>query len=240
MMPVDPQQVPLSGIPIGLFLMFIGSLLGSVELYNIGFLIFIVSIAFVFVQWLVSGGVAELINWLPIILILSIVLTLSTDLVSQSSDTQTFTWPLVIIVLIVILVFMFSQGGDLSFIVPFLPFIIGIGILGAVAGHLIWDGDVLRGLAYSIGFLGILIMLLWLRVRKSQQVEPVVGEKTSIIGNVGKTISIITPHQEGRVRVSGAIWRAQADVQINDNESIEVIGIAENQLVLKVQPHREL
>jgi membrane protein implicated in regulation of membrane protease activity len=238
-MTVDPQQVPLSGIPIGLFLMFIGSLLGSVELYNLGFLIFIVSIAIVFVQWLVSGGVAELINWLPIILIISIVLTLGTDLVSQSSDTQTFTWPLVIIVLAVILVFMFSQGGDLSFIVPFLPFLIGIGILGAAGGYLIWDGDVLRGLAYSIGFLGILIMLLWLRVRKSQQLEPVAGEKTSIIGNLGTAISTITPHQEGRVRVGGAIWRAQSDTQFNDNESIKVIGIAENQLILKVQPHRE-
>ncbi len=239
-MSVDPQQVPLSGIPIGLFLMFIGSLLGSVELYNIGFLIFIVSIAIVFIQWLISGGVAELINWLPIILIISIVLTLSTDLVSQSSDTQTFTWPLVIIALVVILVFMFSQGGDLSFIFPFLPFVIGIGILGAVGGYIIWDGDVFRGLAYSIGFLGIIVMLLWLRVRKSQKLEPVVGEKGSIIGNLGKTISIITPHQEGRVKVGGAIWRAQADVQINVNESIKVIGIVENQLILKVQPHHEI
>ncbi|MFX0183903.1 MAG: NfeD family protein [Candidatus Hodarchaeota archaeon] len=242
-MVVDPQQVPLSGIPIGIFLMFIGSLLGPLDIqlatfiYNIGFLIFLISIIIVFIQWFASGGAVELLNWLPIILILAIVLTLSTDFVSQSSETQTFTWPLIIIVLLVILGFMFTQGGDLSFIMPFLPFLIGVGILGAVLGHVLWE-DIFRGLAYSIGFLGIVVMLIWLRVRKSQKIAPVVGEKTSIIGMTGKTISIITPRQEGRVKVGGAIWKAQSDVIIRENEDIEVIGIAENQLVLRVVPHR--
>jgi membrane protein implicated in regulation of membrane protease activity len=242
-MVVDPQQVPLSGIPFGIFLMFIGSLLGPLDIqlatfiYNIGFLIFLISIIIVFIQWFASGGAVELLNWLPIILILAVVLTLSTDFVSQSSETQTFTWPLIIIVLFVILGFMFTQGGDLSFIMPFLPFLIGVGILGAVVGHVLW-GDIIRGLAYSIGFLGIVVMLIWLRVRKSQKIAPVVGEKTSIVGMTGKTISIITPRQEGRVKVAGAIWKAQSDVVIRENEDIEVIGIAENQLVLSVVPHR--
>lgn len=242
-MVVDPQQVPLSGIPFGIFLMFIGSLLGPLDIqlatfiYNIGFLIFLISIIIVFIQWFASGGAVELLNWLPIILILAVVLTLSTDFVSQSSETQTFTWPLIIIVLFVILGFMFTQGGDLSFIMPFLPFLIGVGILGAVVGHVLW-GDIIRGLAYSIGFLGIVVMLIWLRVRKSQKIAPVVGEKTSIVGMTGKTISIITPRQEGRVKVGGAIWKAQSDVVIRENEDIEVIGIAENQLVLRVVLHR--
>jgi membrane protein implicated in regulation of membrane protease activity len=215
------------------------SLLGPLDIqlatfiYNIGFLIFLISIIIVFIQWFASGGAVELLNWLPIILILAVVLTLSTDFVSQSSETQTFTWPLIIIVLFVILGFMFTQGGDLSFIMPFLPFLIGVGILGAVVGHVLW-GDIIRGLAYSIGFLGIVVMLIWLRVRKSQKIAPVVGEKTSIVGMTGKTISIITPRQEGRVKIGGAIWKAQSDVVIRENEDIEVIGIAENQLVLRV------
>ncbi len=243
-MAVDPQQVPISGIPIGIFVMFIGSLLGSLGfydlslgLYNLGFLIFLVSIVIVFIQWIASGGVVELLNWLPIIMILAIILTLSTDLVSQSNETQLFTWPLIIIVLIIIIAFFSTQGGDLSFIMPFLPIVIGIGILGTVGGLLLWD-DVIRGLAYSIGLLGILIMLIWLRVRGSQQKIPVAGERTNIIGMNGKTISIITPKQEGRVKLGGAIWKAQSDIPINENEAIKVVGIAENQLILKVEPIR--
>ncbi|MFX0171016.1 MAG: NfeD family protein [Candidatus Hodarchaeota archaeon] len=242
-MAVDPQQVPISGIPFGIFLMFIGSLLGPLDIqlatiiYNIGFLIFLISIIIVFIQWFASGGAVELLNLLPIILIMAIVLTLLTDFVSQTSETQAFTWPLILIVLLVILGFMFSQGGDFSFLMPFLPFLIGIGILGATVGYWLW-GDVIRGLAYSIGFLGIVVMAIWLKVRKSQKITPVAGEKTSIIGMIGKTVSIITPYQEGRVKVGGAIWKAQSDVKIGENEDIEVIGIAENQLVLKVEPQR--
>lgn len=243
-MAVDPQQVPISGIPIGIFVMFIGSLLGSLGfydlslgLYNLGFLIFLVSIVIVFIQWIASGGVVELLNWLPIIMILAIILTLSTDIVSQSNETQLFTWPLIIIVLIIILAFFSTQGGDLSFIMPFLPIVIGIGILGIAGGLVLWN-DAIRGLAYSIGLLGILIMLIWLRVRGSQQKIPVAGERTNIIGMNGKTISIITPKQEGRVKLGGAIWKAQSDIPINENEAIKVVGIAENQLILKVEPIR--
>ncbi|MHA2223741.1 MAG: NfeD family protein [Candidatus Hodarchaeales archaeon] len=238
-MPVDPQQIPLSGIPFGILLMFFGSLLNNdlgLIIYNIGFLIFLLSIVIVFVQWFVSGGAVELLNLLPMIVILSIVLTLSTDFVSgTSSEYQTFTWPLIIIVLIVIFGFMLSQGSDMSFIIPFLPFIVGIGILGGVAGLLIWN-DIVRGLAYSIGVLGISVVLIWLRVRKSQKLTPAAGEKTSILGSQGKMLSLVTPNQEGRVKVGGTIWRAQSDVKIEENESIEVVGIAENQLVLKVGP----
>ncbi|MFX0014621.1 MAG: NfeD family protein [Promethearchaeota archaeon] len=234
-MTVDPQQVPLSGIPIGIFLMFIGSLLEFPSLYNLGFLIFIVSVVLVFVQWLASGGAVELLNWLPMIMILAIILTLSSDFVSQSSETQTFTWPLIIIVLIIIISFFSTQGGDLSFIMPFLPILIGICLLGFVSGFFIWN-DPIRGLAYSIGVLGILIMVIWLRVRKSQQMTPVAGERTHLIGKNGITISAITPKQEGRIKLGGAIWKAQSDIPIDENETIVVVGIAEDQLILKVKP----
>ncbi|MFX1504479.1 MAG: NfeD family protein [Promethearchaeota archaeon] len=234
-MTVDPQQVPLSGIPIGIFLMFLGSLLEFPELYNLGFLIFIISVVLVFAQWLVSGGAVELLNWLPIIIILAIVLTLSSDFVSQSSETQVFTWPLIIIVLIFIIAFFSTQGGDLSFIVPFLPIVLGIGLLGFITGILFWN-DPIRGLAYSIGVLGIFVMLIWLKVRGSQQKTPVAGDKTHLIGQNGKTISMVSPKTEGRVKIGGSIWKAQSDIPIDENESIIVVGIAENQLILKVEP----
>lgn len=234
-MAIDPQQVPLSGIPIGIFLMFIGSLLKFPGLYNLGFLIFIFSVVLVFVQWLMSGGAVELLNWLPIILILSIILTLSSDFVSQSDETQVFTWPLIIIVLIIIIAFFSTQGGDLSFIVPFLPVVLGIGLLGFISGLIFWN-DPIRGLAYSIGVLGVFIMLIWLRVRGSQQKIPVAGDKTQIIGTNGKTISFVSPNKEGRVKLGGTIWKAQSDIPIDENEAIVVVGISENQLILKIEP----
>lgn len=236
-MAVDPQQVPLSGIPIGIFLMFLGSLLGFPELYNLGFIIFIISVILVVVQWLASGGAVELLNWLPIIIILAIVLTLSSDFVSQSNETQIFTWPLIIIVLIFIIAFFSTQGADLSFIIPFLPVVLGIGLLGFISGFLFWN-DPIRGLAYSIGVLGIFIMLIWFKVRGSQQKIPVAGDKTHLIGQNGKTISIVSPKTEGRVKVGGAIWKAQSDIPIDENEPIVVVGIAENQLILKIEPLR--
>jgi membrane protein implicated in regulation of membrane protease activity len=241
-MAVDPQQVPISGIPLGIFLMFLGSLLSSLGyhdlalgLYNLGFLIFLFSIVMVIIQWIVSGGVVELLNWLPMIMILAIVLTLSSDFVSQSDETRLFTWPLIIIVLIFIFAFFSTQGGDLSFIVPFLPIVLGILILGIVGG-LIFLGDAIRGLAYGIGLLGILIMVIWLRVRGSQQQAPVAGERNHLIGMSGRTITIITPNQEGRVKLGGATWKAQSDILINEDEAIRVVGVAENQLILKVEP----
>ncbi|UCG03531.1 MAG: NfeD family protein [Candidatus Heimdallarchaeota archaeon] len=236
-MAVDPQQVPLSGIPIGIFLMFLGSLLEIPVLYNLGFIIFIISVVLVFVQWLASGGAVELLNWLPIIIILAIILTLSSDFVSQSNETQVFTWPLIIIVLIFIIAFFSSQGGDLSFIVPFLPIVIGIGLLGIIGGVVLWQ-DPIRGLAYSIGVLGVFIMLIWFRVRSSQQKTPVAGDKTHLIGQNGKTISMVSPKTEGRVKIGGAIWKAQSDIQIDEDEPIVVVGIAENQLILKIEPLR--
>ncbi len=234
-MSAELQQISLSGIPVGIILLFIGSLLDQPLIYTLGFIIFLVSLVLIFVQWIVSGGVVELLNWFPFILIFAIVLTLGSDFVSQSNETQIFTWPLIIIVLIIIIAFFSSQGGDLSFIAPFLPLIIGVGILGFVGGLIIW-GDALRGLAYGIGALGILVMLIWFKVRGSQKRIPVAGEKTQIIGMIGKTISTVTPNQEGRVKLGGAIWKAQSDMPIGENESIKVVGIAENQLILKVEP----
>jgi membrane protein implicated in regulation of membrane protease activity len=234
-LPVDPQQLPLSGIPIGIFLMFLGSLLGLLPLYDLGFLIFLGSLALVFVQWIASGGIAEILNWLPIILILVIILTLSSDFVSQSSETQVYTWPLILLVLVVIVGFMLAQGGDVSFIMPFLPFLLGIGIIGVVGGELLWQ-DAFRGLAYSIGFLGIVIVLIWLRVRKTQRMAPIVGDKEHMIGKTGLTLSFISPDVEGRVRVAGATWKAQSELKILENEIIRVVGI--EGLVLKVEPNQ--
>lgn len=240
--PVEPQQIPLSGILIGIFLMFFGSLLVNSDLYNLGFIIVLGSIAIVFVYWLTGGGMVEVFNWLPTILILAIVLTLSSDFVSQSAETQGFTWPLLIIVLIIIIALMGVQGGNLNFIIPFLPLVIGMGILGIVGGQFLWKDDLspeqaaIRGLAYSIGILCILIILTWLKVRGVQKKEPVVGEKNHLIGLNGRTISPITPKQDGRVKLGGAIWKAQSDIPIDEDEPIVVIGIAKDKLILKVKP----
>lgn len=234
-MVTDPQQITISGIGIGIFLLFIGSLLNIPLIYDLGFIIFLGSILITFIQWLTTGGVVEILNYLPFILIFAIIMTLGSDLVSQSEETSFLTLPLIIIVLIIVLGFFGSQGGDLSFIVPFLPVLIGIGLIGIVTGEILWN-DALRGLTYGIGVLGILVMLIWLKVRKSQQLIPVVGDRTSIIGRRGKVTTEISPKQEGKVKVGGAIWKAQSDVLIEENETIEVTGISENQLILQVTP----
>jgi membrane protein implicated in regulation of membrane protease activity len=234
-MVTDPQQITISGIGIGIILLFIGSLLNIPLIYDLGFIIFLGSIIITFLQWLTTGGVVEILNYLPFILIFAIIMTLGSDLVSQSEETSFLTLPLIIIVLIIVLGFFGSQGGDLSFIVPFLPVLIGIGLIGIVTGVILWD-DPLRGITYAIGVLGILVMLIWLKVRKSQQLIPVAGDRTSIIGRRGKVTAEISPKQEGRVKIGGAIWKAQSEVLIEENETIEVIGISENKLVLQVTP----
>ena len=124
--------------------------------------------------------------------------------------------------------------GTINLIIPFLPLVIGMGILGVVGGQFFWtdlspEQASIRGLAYSIGILGIFIVLIWLRVRGSQKKDPVAGEKTHLIGLNGKTISPITPKQDGRVKLGGAIWKAQSDIPIGEDEPIVVIGIAEDQ-----------
>ena len=232
-MVTDPQQITISGIGIGIFLLFIGSLLNIPLIYDIGFLLFLGSIIITFIQWFTTGGAIEMLNWLPLILILSIIMTLSSDFVSQSKETNFLTLPLIILVVIIVIGFITTQGGDLSFIVPFLLPVIGIGLISLVVGESLWQ-DPLRGLTYGIGVLGILIMIIWIKVRKTQQLIPVTGDRTSIVGTQGKVTIEISPKQEGRVRVGGAIWKAESDVFIEEDETIEVIGISENKLVLKV------
>ena len=51
------------------------------------------------------------------------------------------------------------QGGDLNFLAPFAPVIIGIGLIGWVFGEMFW-ADPIRGLAYGSGALGIIVMIL--------------------------------------------------------------------------------
>lgn len=232
-MVVDPQQITISGIGIGILLLFIGSLLNIPLLYDIGFILFLVAIVVTFLQWFASGGAIEMLNWLPFILIFSIIMGLGSDFVSQSDETQFLTLPLIIIVLIIVIGFLGTQGGDFSFIIPFLPVVIGISLLGVVAGELIWQ-DPLRGLIYGIGALSIFIILIWMKVRQSQGKTPFVGDRTSIIGKQGTVTSEISPTQEGRVKIGGAIWKAQSDMLLEEEEKIEVIGISENKLILKV------
>ena len=232
-MVADPQQITISGIGIGIFLLFIGSLLNIPLIYDLGFLIFLGSIMITFIQWFMSGGAIEMLNWLPLILILSIIMTLSSDFVSQSEETNFLTLPLIILVVIIVIGFITTQGGDLSFIVPFLFPVIGIVLISLVVGESLWQ-DPIRGLTYGIGALGILVMIIWIKVRKTQHLIPVAGDRTSIVGNRGKVTIEISPKQEGRVRVGGAIWKAESDVFIEEDETIEVIGISENKLVLKV------
>lgn len=232
-MVVDPQQITISGIGIGILLLFIGSLLNIPLLYDIGFILFLVAIVVTFLQWFTSGGAIEMLNWLPFILIFSIIMGLGSDFVSQSNDTQFLTLPLIIIILFIIIGFLGTQGGDLSFIVPFLPVVIGISLLGIVAGEIIWQ-EPLRGLMYGIGTLGIFVILIGMKVRKSQGKAPVVGDRTSIIGSRGTVASEISPTQEGRVKIGGAIWKAQSDMLLEEDDEIKVVGILENKLILKV------
>jgi membrane protein implicated in regulation of membrane protease activity len=73
-----------------------------------------------------------------------------------------------------------------------------------------------------------------MKVRQSQGKPPVVGDRRSIIGTRGIVASEISPTQEGRVKIGGAIWKAQSDMLLEEEEEIEVIGISENKLILKV------
>ena len=236
-MVVDPQQITISGIGIGILLLFIGSLLNIPLLYDIGFILFLVAIVVTFLQWFTSGGAIEMLNWLPFILIFSIIMGLGSDFVAQSNDTQFLTLPLIIIILFIIIGFLGTQGGDLSFIVPFFPVVIGISLIGIVAGELIWQ-EPLRGLMYGIGTIGIFVILIWMKVRKSQGKAPVVGDRTYIIGRRGTVASEISPTQEGRVKIGGAIWKDQSDMLLEEDDEIKVVGISENKLILKVTQNK--
>ncbi|MHA1972159.1 MAG: NfeD family protein [Candidatus Hodarchaeales archaeon] len=229
----DQNQVPITGIASGLVLIFLGSLLDIPLLYNLGSLIFSISIILIFVQWIITGGIVELLNMLPFILIFAIIITLASDFVSKSTETKAFTWPIVLIVLLLIITFFSTQGGDLSIIVPFIPIIAGLSIIGYVGGEIVWQ-DPLRGLVYGIGSIGILILLIWVKIRNIQKMKPVIGEKSDIIGRIGKTISYIKPNMEGRVKIGGTIWKARSKDIIAENEKITVVGISEDSLILDV------
>jgi len=231
---VDYQQISLSGIILGIILLFVGSLLGLPDLYLLGFLIFAGGILSILIQWITTGGIVEILNWLPIILIITIVSTLSSDFVSQSTSTQTLTWPLLGIIMMAIFIVMLFQGGDLNFIIPFSPVIIGLGLIGLVFGQIFWT-DPIRGLAYSIGALGILIMILWLKLRNSQTKAPVTGELSTIIGTSGITTISISPQDEGRVKIGASIWKATSSLYIPEETEVQVIGVRKDKLTLEVE-----
>ena len=232
-MVVDLQEISLSGVPIGLILIFIGSLLDFPILYNLGIIVLVFAVFILVVQWLVTGGFAEFLNWIPILLILSIIFTLGSDFVSQSEQTQIFTWPLILTVLVIILTFFSAQGGDFSIIVPFIPIMAGLALLGIVGGEILWQ-DPLRGVAYAIGALGIFFMLIWMKIRGVQKQAPVTGGKISILNKVGTVVSEISPEKEGKVRIGGAIWRATADQLIVEDMEVIVEELSQNQLSVKV------
>lgn len=234
MMLVEFEELSLFSVAIGIILLFFGSLFDLPELYSFGFLIFSLGIVLVVVQWIISGGIVELLNWIPAILIFSIIFALSSDFVSQSTETQNFTWPMMGIILVAIIIFVIFQGGDLNILVPFMPIIVGFGLLGIVFGEIIWN-DSFRGLAYGIGALGILIILIWVKVRDSQKRLPVAGELSLIIGAEGITTTEITPEHDGKVRIGTGIWKAISKEYISENESIRVIGTTNRQLVLEVE-----
>ncbi len=230
----DLQEISISAIVLGVVILFLGSLLDIPDLYSIGFLIFALGLIGIIIQWIASGGVIEILNWLPVILIFTIITSLGSDFVSQSSTTQALTWPSVGIVLIVIVFFIVIQGGDFTFLMQFLPVIIGISLLGLVFGQVVWE-DAFRGLAYSIGMLGIITLLLWLNIRKSQQQPPVTGELSTIIDENGIAITDISHTHEGKVKIGTTIWRATSDTIIREGERVRVIGTGERNLVLKVR-----
>ncbi|WP_455141052.1 NfeD family protein [Candidatus Hodarchaeum mangrovi] len=229
------QEFAISGIILGLILTFIGSFLNLSPLYDLGLIIFGISISILILLWLIGGGGVEVINWLPIILIISITLILGGDFVSQSSETQIFTWPLIIIIFIIISGFFTSQGGDLSIIVPFIPVLLGLFLIGLVGGEILWQ-DPLRGIAYGFGSISVFFILIWTRIRKTQQIPPIVGEASDIIGKFGKVTSTIEPDKIGNVKIAGAIWKARSKVLIEESETIEVINILQEQLILEVVP----
>jgi len=235
---VDYQHISLSGIILGIILLFLGSLLDLPDLYLLGFLVFAVGILTILIQWITTGGIVEILNWIPIILIITIISTLSSDFVSQSTSTQTLTWPLLGIILIVIFIVMVFQGGDLNIIAPFIPVIIGLALIGLVLGEIFWT-DPIRGLAYSVGVLGILIMILWLKLRSSQTKAPVTGELSTVIGANGITTISISPQDEGRVKIGSSIWKATSSVYIPEETEIRVIGIRKNRFLLEVEPENK-
>ncbi len=230
----DLQEISISAILLGVILLFSGSFLDIPDLYNIGFIILALGFFLIVIQWIASGGAIEILNWLPIILIFTIITSLSSDFVSQSSTTQILTWPSVAIILIVIVFFVLFQGGDLTFLMQFLPVILGLSLLGLVFGQLIW-ADAFRGLAYSIGFLGIVILLLWINVRKSQQKPPATGELSTILGEDGIATTDISSVYGGKVKIGTTIWRATSEFNIQEGEMVRVVGTGEKNLVLEVQ-----
>ncbi len=231
------QEISISAIVLGIIILFLGSLFDIPELYNIGFLIFAMGFVLIIAQWIVSGGGIELLNWLPIILIFTIIISLSSDFVSQSSSTQILTWPTVGIILAIILFFILFQGGDLTFIMQFLPVIIGLSLLGLVFGQIVWE-DAFRGIVYSMGLLGIAILVLWINVRKSQQKPPVTGELSTILGESGIATTDISPTNDGKVKIGTTIWRATSDSIINEGDPVRIIGTGDKSLILKVRSEK--
>ena len=115
---------------------------------------------------------------------------------------------------------------------------IGLGLIGLVFGEVFWT-DPVRGLAYSLGALGILIMVLWLKLKSSQVKAPVTGELSTIIGANGITTTEISPQDEGRVKIGTSIWKATSNKYIPEETEIQVIGVRKDRFTLDVKTKKE-
>ena len=89
------------------------------------------------------------------------------------------------------------------------------------------SGAVVTGAAIGSAALLLLALAALLRARK----QPVVTGSEALIGAIGETVS--WQGNDGRVRVKGEIWRAQADAPLRDGSRVKVIG--RDGLILRVE-----
>jgi membrane-bound serine protease (ClpP class) len=81
-----------------------------------------------------------------------------------------------------------------------------------------------------VGFVAVGGMLVRLGVAAQRQ--PAATGPGAMIGEIGKTLSALSPGATGRVAVHGELWSAVADTAIDEGERVRVVGI--NGLILTV------
>ena len=89
------------------------------------------------------------------------------------------------------------------------------------------SGAVVTGAAIGSAALLLLVLVALLRTRK----RPVVTGSEALIGAIGETV--FWQGNEGRIRVKGEIWRAQAAAPLRDGCRVKVIG--RDGLILRVE-----
>jgi membrane-bound serine protease (ClpP class) len=113
-------------------------------------------------------------------------------------------------------------GGIIAFLIGaimmFPPGVPGFGLSPAV----------IAGVAVVTAALFILVLAMLLRSRR----RAVITGKEALLGAEGETVS--WEGREGRIRVSGEIWRARASAPLTSGTRVKVVG--RDGLVLVVQP----